>query len=80
MPPASNTPKANRPITAVVNQPHTVNGMRIKVMPAVRISSVVTMKFSALRTEARQKMAIEAIHKSWPMPAEVASASALNGG
>ena len=51
-------------MTAVVNQPQQVSGMRISVMPLVRISSVVTMKLRALSSEAMQKMAIEAIHRS----------------
>ncbi len=64
----------------MVNQPQTVNGMRISVMPGARISSVVTMKFNALSSDATQKMAIEAIQRSCPMPAAVASARALSGG
>ena len=65
---------------AVTNQVQQVSGIRIMVRPLARRSSVVTMKFSAPSSEAMQKTAIDASHRSWPMPGSVASGKALSGG
>src|SRR5580700_10247541 len=63
-----------------MNQDHTVNGMRIIVMPLARISSVVVRKFSAPISDATQKIAMLVIHKSAPSPSPgPADGSALNG-
>ena len=43
----SSTENAMRPITEVMNHAQVENGMRIRVMPLVRRSSVVAMKLSA---------------------------------
>ena len=50
-----------------MNQDHTVNGIRIIVIPLARRSSVVVMKLRAPISDARQKMAMLVIHKSAPI-------------
>jgi len=54
----------------------------MSVMPRVRRSSVVTMKFSAPRSEPTQKMAIETTHRVCPNPSPgpAAEPTALRGG
>ena len=66
IPPASSTPNASKPRIAVTNQPHTVSGMRIRLMPGARMSIVVAMKFSAPSSDARQKSEMLMIHIVWP--------------
>ena len=68
MPAESSTPNASKPRIAVMNHDHTVNGMRIMVMPLARMSSVVVRKFSAPISDARQKIAMLVIHRSAPSP------------
>ena len=68
IPPASNTPNASKPRIAVTNQPHTVSGMRMRLMPGARRSIVVAMKFSAPSSDARQKSEMLTIHSVWPQP------------
>ena len=82
MPAANNTPKASRPRMAVTNQDHTVRGIRMRVIPSVRMSMVVVMKFKAPSKAATQKMAMLTIHKVWPVPnpGPAISPNALRGG
>src|SRR5271154_5040465 len=64
-----------------MNHDHTVSGMRIKVMPLARKSSVVVMKFNAPISDAKQKMAMLVIHRSAPSPSPgPADCTALSGG
>src|SRR5947209_5147048 len=81
MPAESSTPNASSPRMAVMNHDQTVSGMRIKVMPLARKSSVVVMKFSAPISDARQKIAMLVIHKSAPNPSPgPVEDKALSGG
>jgi hypothetical protein len=52
----------------VMNHAHVTMGMRASVMPLVRKSSVVAMKFSAPNSEAMQKTKIERAHRVCPSP------------
>ena len=80
MPAESNTPNASNPRIAVTNHAQQVSGMRIKVMPFARMSSVVVMKFSAPINAPRQKIAMLMIHRSAPKPSPgPAEGSALSG-
>src|SRR5216683_1647827 len=80
IPAESSTPNASNPRIAVINQAHTVSGMRIMVMPLARISSVVVIKFSAPINAPRQKIAMLVIHRSAPNPSPgPADGSALSG-
>src|SRR5260370_1816370 len=64
-----------------MNHDHTVNVMRIIVMPLARMSSVVVKKFNAPISDAKQKIAMLVIHKSAPSPSPgPADCSALSGG
>src|ERR1039458_7842275 len=64
-----------------MNHDHTVNGMRIMVMPLARMSSVVVRKFSAPISDAKQKIAMLVIHRSAPSPSPgPADCTALSGG
>ncbi len=58
MPPPSNTGNDNSASTAVVNHAQQVSGMRISVMPLVRMFSSVVMKLSAPSNEPTQKIAM----------------------
>src|SRR5204863_4406641 len=49
--------KINAPRMALMNQAQAVSGRRGRVMPGARRSMVVTLKLSALRRDAAQKMA-----------------------
>jgi hypothetical protein len=51
---------------AFTNHAHTVTGMRGKVMPFVRISIVVVVKFSALNNAASEKSEALASHTLIP--------------
>ena len=72
------TANAIRPMTAVMNHAQVENGMRASDMPLVRRSSVVAMKFSAPRSCATQKMAMDTAHSvcpaPWPGPASLPTA------
>src|SRR6266851_3066826 len=60
--------KISIPRMALMNQAHTVKGSRGRVIPLARKSMVVTLKFSALRREAAQKMAtltIQSVIPGW---------------
>src|SRR3990170_8550980 len=65
---ASSTPKDSRPSTAVISQAQTVSGMRERVMPLDRRSSVVVMKLSDPSSAAIQKIPTPMTHNVWPMP------------
>src|ERR1700730_10632302 len=54
--------KINMPRMALMTQAQTVNGSRGRVMPLARRSMVVTLKLSALRRDAAQKIATLTIH------------------
>src|ERR1700722_8346335 len=62
------TAKAVRPMQEVTNHAHAVNGSRIMLMPLVRMSSVVVMKFSEPSNWPTQKIPMEAAHRSVPQP------------
>src|SRR6266404_1197259 len=55
--------KINAPRMALMNQAQTVSGNRGRVMPGARRSMVVTLKLSALRRDAAQKMATLTIQR-----------------
>src|SRR6266446_1189618 len=60
--------KISAPRMALMNQAQTVNGRRGRVMPWARRSIVVTLKLSALRRDAAQKMAtltIQSVMAGW---------------
>ena len=54
----------------------------MRVIPSVRMSVVVVMKFKAPSRAATQKMAMLRIHKVWPVPnpGPAISPNALRGG
>ena len=74
----ANVLKINIPRTALMNQAHTVIGSRGRVIPGARRSMVVTVKFSAVRRDAAQKIAtltsqsvmpeVGAVRKAMVMP------------
>ena len=66
---------------AVMNHAQVEYGMRMNVIPFVRRSSVVAMKFSDPRSWPMQKIAIETAHNVWPSPSPGPDAlpTALNG-
>src|SRR3954468_20366127 len=64
-----------------MNHDQQVSGMRIRVIPLARRSSVVVMKFSAPKREATQNIAIAVIQRSAPRASPgPADGSALSGG
>ena len=67
-PAASSTANPSRPRIAVTSQVQQVSGMRIRVIPLQRRSTVVAMKLMAPIREAPQKIAMLRIHRFWPMP------------
>jgi hypothetical protein len=62
------TAKAVRPITDVMNQAQALSGKRHMLMPLVRISSVVVMKFSEPSNWPMQKIQIAAAQRTTPVP------------
>ena len=54
--------KISMPRMALMNHAQTVSGSRGRVMPCARKSMVVTLKLSALQSDAAQKMATLTIH------------------
>ena len=68
MPPPRSTGNESNARTAVVNQAQQVKGMRIRVMPRVRMLSSVVMKLSAPSNEPIQKMAMLTIQRFMPAP------------
>ncbi len=81
MPPPSSTGNESSASTAVVNQAQHVSGMRISVIPRVRMLSSVVMKFSAPSNEPTQKIAMLISKDSCPSPCPgpATSPTALNG-
>src|SRR5579872_4173299 len=67
------TAKAVKPITEVMNHAHALSGSRHMLMPRVRMSSVVVMKFREPSNWPTQKMAIDEAQRTspnpWPGPA-----------
>src|ERR1035441_3483173 len=63
-----NTAKAVRPMQEVMNQPQVLSGKRHKLMPLVRISSVVVMKFKEPSSWPIQKIPMEAAQRTTPVP------------
>src|SRR6202790_1448551 len=63
-----NTAKAVRPMQEVMNQAHTVIGRRAGVMPFVRLSSKVEMKFKAPSNWPIQKMPMAVAQRTCPVP------------
>src|SRR6266478_9457114 len=59
---ASRMLKISKPRMALMNQAQTVSGSRGRVIPRARKSMVVTLKLSALRRDAAQKIATLTIH------------------
>src|SRR5208283_641578 len=65
--PASRTLKISMLRMALMNQAHTVTGMRGRVIPFARISIVVVVKFKELNNAAREKTAALASHRLIPL-------------
>src|SRR5208282_3655304 len=64
----NSTAKASKPTHALINHPQVDSGSRDSVIPLVRRSKVVTMKFSDPRSDATQKATIESPQRFWPQP------------
>src|SRR5262245_27006455 len=64
----SNTANASSAIQAVMNQAQVTIGIRDRVIPLVRRSRVVAMKFRDPNRDAIQNTNIEIPHKLWPTP------------
>src|ERR1700676_2078357 len=64
----SSTAKAINPMHAVINHAQVDAGMRMRVMPFVRRSSVVAMKFNDPSNWPMQNMAMEIPHMFCPQP------------
>src|SRR5450631_1903039 len=64
----SNTAKAVSPMQEVINQAQAVIGRRISVIPLVRMSSTVEMKFNEPSNWPMQKIPIAAAQRTWPVP------------
>src|SRR5258708_40021762 len=62
------TAKASKPMHEVMNQAQVQMGMRIKVMPLVRRSSVVAMKLREPRSWPMQKRPMEMAQRFCPQP------------
>src|SRR5882724_4562272 len=62
------TAKAARPMQEVMNHAQALSGSRHRLMPRVRISSVVVMKFNEPSNWPTQKMPIESAHRTTPDP------------
>src|ERR1700719_594196 len=69
--------KINMPRMALMNQAQAVNGSRGRVMPLARRSIVVTLKLSALRRDAAQKMATLTIQSVIPDGGETKNAPVM---
>src|ERR1700730_12631603 len=63
-----NTENAIRPMTDVMNHAHVQYGSRPNVIPLVRRSRVVAMKFRPPTNCPTQKIRIEIAHSVWPSP------------
>src|SRR3974377_185954 len=75
------TANASSAIQEVTNHAQVHSGMRMSVMPLARKSRVVAMKFSAPRSDATQKIAIETPHRlpPHPTPGPASLPAALSG-
>src|ERR1022692_3297234 len=62
------TAKAVRPMQEVMNQDHALSGKRHKLIPRVRMSSVVVMKLSEPSNWPTQKIAMEVAQRTTPIP------------
>src|SRR5271169_3037943 len=62
------TANAVRPITEVMNHAQALSGRRHILMPLVRMSSVVVMKFKEPNNWPTQKMPIDAAQRTPPTP------------
>src|ERR1700751_4821131 len=62
------TANAVNPIIDVINQPQVVIGNRHRLMPLVRMSSVVVMKFNDPSNCPTQKIPIDVAHNTTPVP------------
>src|SRR5438309_180096 len=62
------TANAVRPMIEVMNQAQALKGIRQRLIPLVRISSVVVMKFNAPSNWPMQKRAIEVAQRTTPVP------------
>ena len=62
------TAKASKLMQDVMNQAQVLSGIRANVMPLVRRSSVVAIKFSDPSREAMQNMKMERPHRVCPSP------------
>src|SRR6266481_7405604 len=69
--------KINMPRMALMNHAHTVTGIRGSDIPLARRSMVVTLKLSALRREAAQKMATLTIQSVIPDGGEIKNAPVM---
>src|SRR5260370_33363382 len=74
---ASRMLKISIPRMALMNQAQTVNGSRGRVIPWARRSIVVTLKLSALRRDAAQKMATLTIQSVIPDWSEIEHAPVM---
>src|SRR6266478_520417 len=75
------TANAKRPMHEVMNQAHVLIGRRESVMPLVRRSSVVAMKFNEPSNCPTQKSPIDIAHKFCPQasPGPASEPTALKG-
>src|SRR2546430_115161 len=75
------TANAKRPIQEVMNQAHVLIGRRERVIPFVRRSNVVAIKFSEPSNWPTQKSPIDIAHKFCPQasPGPASLPTALNG-
>ena len=75
------TAKAVRPMQEVMNQLQLLSGNRHRLMPLVRISSVVVMKFKEPSNWPTQNIAMDIAQRTTPdpWPGPVTSPSALSG-
>src|SRR3954466_10658671 len=77
----SNTANASKEMQEVMNHAQVLSGMRIRVMPLVRRSSVVEMKYSDPSNDAMQKIEIDIAQSVWPVarPGPATPPTALSG-
>ena len=62
------TANAVRPMQEVMNHDHALSGRRHRLIPRVRMSRVVVMKFSEPSNWPTQKRPIEIAHRTTPVP------------
>src|SRR5437868_6043540 len=75
------TANAVKPIIEVMNQPQVLKGRRHRLIPLVRMSSVVVIKFKEPSNWPMQKIAIDAAQRTTPVPSPgpATDPSALSG-